>query len=181
MKPKNLFLSIEGVDGVGKTTVAKLLAADGSFQYYKSPGAPFQALRKEIDAHATTLERYCFYCVSNQSDARCIKELLKVNSVVCDRYVASTMAYHFAEDDRIRAIHNDSELLKPDFVFLLGARTEIRDQRMFGRAKMSKAESNSDFLNRVAEIFMSLGLIYIDTSDITAQEVAARIRYVISQ
>lgn len=32
MKPKHVFISLDGVDGVGKTTVAKLLAVDDSFQ-----------------------------------------------------------------------------------------------------------------------------------------------------
>ena len=35
MRSKHLFITLDGVDGVGKTTVAKLLAADGAFQYYK--------------------------------------------------------------------------------------------------------------------------------------------------
>ena len=57
MKPKYVFVSLDGVDGVGKTTVAKLLASDSSFQYHKSPAGPFAQLREEVDAHATPLER----------------------------------------------------------------------------------------------------------------------------
>lgn len=180
----NLFISIEGVDGVGKTTVAKLLAADGSFQYYKSPGGPFAQLRKEIDIHATPLERYCFYRLATQFDSMEIERFLEKDSVVCDRFIASTAAYHITMDARIKIIHHDAELLKPHFAFLLGARSEIRDKRILERAKElsdNRLERDSAFLDQVAETFMSFNLIYIDTSDITAKEVAMRIKRIITQ
>ena len=87
-------------------------------------------------------------------------------------------------DARIRVIHGEEELLKPHFAFLLGARSEIRDKRLLERAKISsdiEIKRNSTFLDRVAEIFMSFGLIYIDTSDITAEEVAKTIKRFITQ
>ncbi len=182
MKPKHLFISIDGVDGVGKTTVAKLLAADGSFQYHKSPAGYFAQLRKEIDAHATPLERYCFYRLATQFDSMQISRMLETNSVVCDRYITSTAAYHIAMDARIRVIHDEVGLIKPHFAFLLGARSEVRDKRLLERAKISsdiEIERNSTFLDRVAKIFMSFDLTYIDTSDITAEEVATAIKHVV--
>lgn len=184
MKPKHVFISLDGVDGVGKTTVAKLLATDGSFQYYKSPAGPFAQLRKEVDAHATPLERYCFYRLATQFDSVQISQLLKTNSVVCDRYIASTAAYHIAMDARIRVIHNELGLLKPHFAFLLDARSEIRDKRLLERAKVSsdiEIERNSAFLDRVAEIFKSLSLIYVDTSDTTPEEVAMTIKRIVAR
>lgn len=182
MKNTNVFVTIDGVDGVGKTTVAQLLASDGMFHYYKSPAGPFAQLRKEVDNHATPIERYCFYRTATQYDSSQIGQLLEKTSVVCDRYIASTAAYHIAMDARIRVIHGDGGLLKPDFAFLLGARSEVRDKRILERAKMlsdAKLEGDSALLDRVAQIFMSFGLIYIDTSDITAEEVATKIRSVI--
>jgi thymidylate kinase len=184
MKPEHIFISLDGVDGVGKTTVAKLFTADESFQYHKSPAGPFAQLRKEVDAHASPLERYCFYRLATQFDSAQIIRLLETSSVVCDRYIASTAAYHIAMDARIRVIHNDTGLLKPHFAFLLGARSEICDKRILERAKVlsdEKLEGNSILLDRVAEIFMSFGLIYIDTSDITAEEVATAIKHIIAR
>lgn len=184
MEPKHIFVSIDGVDGVGKTTVAKLLAADGSFRYHKSPAGPFAQLRKEVDARANPLERYCFYRLATQFDSMQISLLMETNSVVCDRYIASTAAYHIAMDARIRVIHSDAELLKPHFAFLLGARSEVRDKRILERAKVLsdvKLEGDSTLLDQVAGIFMSFGLTYIDTSDITAEEVTKAIKCVIAQ
>jgi len=184
MKSTKVFISIDGVDGVGKITVAKLLASDESFQYHKSPAGPFAQLKKEVDARATPLERYCFYRLATQYDSLQISQLLETSSVVCDRYIASTAAYHIAMDARIRVIHNDTGLLKPHFAFLLGARSEVRDKRILERAKILsdvKLESDSTLLDRVAEIFMSFGLIRIDTSDITAEEVATKIRNIVQR
>ena len=184
MRLDHVFISLDGVDGVGKTTVAKLLAADGSFRYHKSPAGPFARLRKEVDDHATPLERYCFYRLATQFDSVQINQLLETNSVVCDRYIASTAAYHIAMDARIRVIHNDAGLLNPHFAFLLGARSEIRDKRILERAKVlsdTKLERDSTLLDRVAEIFMSFGLIYIDTNNMTAEEVATAIKRIVAQ
>ena len=182
MKNTNVFVTIDGVDGVGKTTVAQLLASECAFHYYKSPAGTFAQLRKEVDNHATPIERYCFYRTATQYDSSQIGQLLEKTSVVCDRYIASTVAYHIAMDARIRVIYGDGGLLKPDFAFLLGARSDVRDKRILERGKMlsdAKFEGDSVFLDRVAEIFTSFGLIYIDTSDITAEEVAIEIRRVV--
>lgn len=184
MESKHVFISLDGVDGVGKTTVSKILAIDESFRYHKSPTGPFAQLRKEVDAHASPLERYCFYRLATQFDSVQISQLLKTSSVVCDRYIASTAAYHIAMDARIRVIHNNAGLLKPHFAFLLGARSEIRDKRILERARVLsdlKLEGNSALLDRIAEIFMSFGLLYVDTSDMTAEEVAITIKRIIVQ
>lgn len=180
----NTFITLDGVDGTGKTTVAKILASDRSFHYYKSPTGPFAQLRKEVDSRAAPLERYCFYRMATQYDSTQIGQLLETSHVVCDRYIASTAAYHIAMDARIRVVHDDNGLLKPHFTFLLGARSDVRDKRILERAKMlsdAKLEGDSALLDRVAEIFRSFGLVYIDTSDITAEEVATKIRHIVME
>jgi thymidylate kinase len=182
MSSKNIFISIDGVDGVGKTTVAKLLGADKQFQYHKSPAQPFAQLRTEIDTHATPLERYCFYRLSVQNDSTRVTELLQRGSVVCDRYIASTAAYHFALDPRIKMIHQEAQILKPDYAFLLTARTKVRDRRLRERAQMHgdlKLEQDSCFLDRVEVIFRSFGLIEIDTSDSSPDIVVEKITRII--
>ena len=165
-----------------RRTAAQPLASECAFHYYKSPAGTFAQLRKEVDKHATPIERYCFYRTATQYDSSQIGQLLEKTSVVCDRYIASTVAYHIAMDARIRVIYGVVGLLKPDFAFLLGARSDVRDKRILERGKMlsdAKFEGDSVFLDRVAEIFTSFGLIYIDTSDITAEEVTTEIRRVV--
>lgn len=181
---KNNFITLDGVDGVGKTTVAKLLASKSNYQYYKSPCGFFAQLRKEIDARANPVERYCFYRLATEFDSVKIGELLTSGPVVSDRYITSTAAYHITMDDRIKLIHNDIGLIKPDFTFILGARSEIRDKRILDRAKISsdnQIEQDSSFLDRVANVFMSFNHIYIDTSDITPEDVVVIIKKMIAK
>ena len=183
MSSQHMLISIDGVDGVGKSTVAKLLAADGTYHYHKSPSGEFARLRAEVDLHATPLERYCFYRLASQHDSAQIVELLRTTSVVCDRYIASTAAYHFVLDPRTRLIHDESTLLVPHFAFLLEARSDVRRDRMTKRATITSdmaLERNGAFLDQVNEVFQTLGLISIDTSDITAEEVVTTIKSILA-
>ncbi len=175
---KNVFISLDGVDGVGKTTVALLLAEQG-FQYYKSPSGAFAELRKEIDLRANPLERYCFYMMAVQYDTKHITDLLKHGPVVADRYVATTAAYHYVLDERVKLIHSDTHLLQPDYAFHLNCGSKIRDQRIVSRKRNisdSILENNSPFLDQVNEVFLSFNLIYIDTGVVTALETVELIK-----
>ncbi|MDD4412535.1 MAG: hypothetical protein PHR00_02725 [Patescibacteria group bacterium] len=185
MREKRLFIAIEGVDGTFKTTVAKIIASDCNFQYYKTPNNCFSPFKRVINDHANPLERYCFYRLATQVDSRQIKQLLKTTSVVCDRYYQSTYAYHIVKDPMIKDIHDDFGIIKPDISFILNARPDIRDQRIKERTKklneVDDVEAKSDFLNRVAEIFKQFktNCFHIDTSDITSIEVATIIKNII--
>ena len=46
---RHLFIAIEGVDGVGKTTCAKMLAKKLTARYYKTPSGIFEKVRIKID------------------------------------------------------------------------------------------------------------------------------------
>ena len=178
MHKSHIFVTIDGVDGVGKTTAAKQLAANGDFYYHKSPNGAYAQLRHEVDLRAAPVERYCFYRTATQFDSVQISDLLKTTSVVSDRYVASTAAYHIALDPRIKLIHQEEGLLKPDFSFLLTAHSQIRDRRILMREHVSsdkKLESDSKFLDQVADIFATLGLKVIDTSNLSPEEVVTEI------
>lgn len=180
----SIFVSVDGVDGVGKTAVCKLFAEKSGLQYYKSPSGVFQTLRSEVDHRAAPLERYCFYRLAVEHDATCIRKMLEQGSVVSDRYIASTLAYHLVLDTRIASIHQEEGLLQPDFAFLLTARADVRVERMRKRNLVGSdilLERDMTFLDRVTQTFLSLGLIEIDTSDRTPSEVVSEIQRLIVQ
>lgn len=194
MKKKHILVTLDGPGGVFKTSVAIIIAEQG-YQYYKTPGEPFLQFKPDIDVDANPFGRYSFFLLALISDSLRIKKLLKRGSVVCDRYSASTFAYNVAMDERIKSLHYDLKddfknigLLEPDFAFLLDARPDVRNERIRIRAqKLSylnprrELDSNIPFLDRVAELFKSpdlnyLKLKYIDTSDLSSQEVAEEIQ-----
>lgn len=181
-----IFVSIDGVDGVGKTTTARLLATKLGFHYYKSPAKEFAELRGEVDRYASPVGRYAFYRLALQRDSEEIRKLLATGSVVSDRYAASTLAYHLVLDPRIRSIHNEHGVLQPTFSILLSARSEVRHARLEKRRQTElqvstdvKLEDNLVLMDRVAEVFRTLGLHEIDVSDMCCDDVVARIEKII--
>ena len=60
----NQFIVFEGVDGSGKTTVAKQLAQGIGASYVKTHGEEFQAVRRYIDQEAPPEARLLFYLSS---------------------------------------------------------------------------------------------------------------------
>jgi thymidylate kinase len=181
-----IIVTLDGVDGTGKSTIARLLAVDGNYRYFKTPSGPFAQLRSEVDKHATPLERYCFYRLATQHDSVRLRQLSKDGAVVCDRYIASTLAYHLTMDSRIADIHNNGEVLIPDFSFLLTTESRERNRRLDIRATMASdaaLEQNRELLDRVEETFRGLNdlgclpfkLITVDTTHRTPREVASTI------
>lgn len=187
-----IFVTLDGVDGTGKSTIGRLLAIDGKYQYYKTPSGPFSQLRGQVDKHATPLERYCFYRLATQYDSKQVRGMVQNASIICDRYIASTLAYHLTMDPRIADIHNNSDLVIPDFAFLLLAESKERNRRLDIRATMASdaaLEQNRELLNRVQRTFIGLNdlgylpfkLIPIETTDKTPKEVTANIEGIINQ
>jgi thymidylate kinase len=175
---KNIFITLDGVDGVGKTTVAKLIAEHFAFKYYKSPTGEFATLRSKVESPENVIGRYCFYRLATEHDSTNIEAILKETSVVCDRYIASTFAHHIAMDESIRSIHSEHHILKPDFSFLLYASSEIRDQRIKKRNIKGSdfvIENNSELLDRTADVFLSLDLIFINTDNKEPLDVVSEI------
>jgi dTMP kinase len=175
----HVLITIDGVDGVGKTSVAKMLATELGFIYYKSPGFPFNEMRDEVNLRAGPIERFAFYRLATSNDSMVIKKLLESNSVVCDRYIASTIAYHVTMDKRIHSLVNRDDLLVPNLSVLLSADTLVRNKRILARAEQKgdhSIERSSAFLDNVAEEFSRMKMFEVNTSNISIQEVVHRIR-----
>jgi len=91
-----VFICIEGLDASGKTSISQALARVLGASYYKSPGGPYAEARKIVDEVVDPLTRYFFYRAAVQYDSGVIRNLLTRTSVVCDRYIYSTIACHAA-------------------------------------------------------------------------------------
>lgn len=179
------FITLDGVDGVGKTTVSKALAEALGAVYFKSPSSPFDKMRADVDKVADPLTRYFFYRSATQHDSKIIRGLLdEGKSVVCDRYIYSTYAYHLAMDQRVSDIFEMSGLVQPDFRLLLTASHEVRWKRISARfADQSydkHLERNHALQQEVASTFQTMGLIEIDTTHLTVMEVVKQALSVVS-
>ncbi len=165
-----LFICLEGVDAVGKTEIGKRLAERLGYQYYKSPGGLFLSARSMVDTNVDPLTRYFFYRAATQHDSKKIGEILQTSGVVCDRYVYSTFAFHGAMDAQIQSLFELTQLVMPDYTFILTAREEVREARLRSRKDVSDLELNLSLQRQADRIFKTFGHSVVDTSDTTVEE-----------
>lgn len=123
------FIVIEGIHGSGKTELCKLLAQQISGQYYTTPPQIFVPAREKIDKKATLQARFWFYLASVVQASHEIGKMLETQSVVCDKYILSTICYH-------RALGLDIEVpawatyTNPDHTFLVYCDDDVRLKRL---------------------------------------------------
>lgn len=172
---KGLFISLEGIEGTGKTTQARLLAEHLSEKGYvpvltEEPGGTSIGLRirevllkvehKEMH-HLTELLLY------NASRCQHIHELIlpSINSgkiVITDRFSDSTIAYQgYGRLIDLKLLETLDGIvtagLKPDFTILLDIDVETGLKRNKGANKVDRLElEDVDFHNRVRAGYLEL-------------------------
>ena len=97
---KRRYLALEGVDGVGKTTICQEIVKITGWCLLHSPSPPFndRRIREAVDRCCNRETRALFYRTAVQHDARWIVEHLSRGwCVVSDRSPLSTWIYGFDE------------------------------------------------------------------------------------
>jgi thymidylate kinase len=88
-------VAIEGIDGVGKTSVAKVLAKSIKGDYINTPPVDYKPLKLFFELPERSAKaRLLFYAGSLWEIWENIIERCKVRPVVLDRYTLSTLLYH---------------------------------------------------------------------------------------
>lgn len=173
------FITLEGGEGVGKSTQAKRLAealrARGldvltTREPGGSPGA--EAIRKLLlegagDRWTPQAEALLFAAARADHVARTIRPALAAGRwVLCDRFIDSSLAYQGAASglgvDAIRALHLvASDDFLPDRTLLLDLPGEIAAERQEARDGAHKdrfGERDATFHESVADAFRSLAV-----------------------
>jgi thymidylate kinase len=168
------FICIEGLDGVGKTTIARTLAERIGGVYYKTPPPPYDSIRQTIDLRADPRTRFCFYLSAVGYASHQIGQLLMTQPVVCDRYIYSTIAYHSAMDATLRSMVQAEHYLQADCPILLAADENERMRRVCARPRNSHdghLETDSVFLMNVYREFRRFNLELVDTTGLDIEAV----------
>lgn len=137
-KNKIKFIVVEGLDGSGKSTISKSLAAKTESIYLTTPSKADKRERELYDSKGfSCLDRFLFYagCTVKTSDQ--IKELIKCKKrVVLDRYFYSTLAYHlpFCKDINEDHINIFNTIIRPDLIIYVTADYEITVNRIKQRS-----------------------------------------------
>ena len=177
---KNNFIVIEGLDGVGKTTVSNLLAKRLGGVAYKTPPNIFQKIRKVISLKNPKF-RFYFFLLSLFLASIEISILKRKQHVICDRYLYSTIAYHKAASVNVfsRFSFWKRFILRPDKCFYLWARPEILEKRINFRKYNSIGDiivrDDRELRVKIHKNFLELkylfGLEIIDVSEINLEDV----------
>ncbi len=135
-------ITVEGLDGVGKTTLSAALADALGALCTTTPGAWIRANRRDFDASfsASPEARSLAYGATVIATGRhAERALLAGQDVVVDRYWLSTVAY--APHGVWEALAAMSELARPaDLTLYLSAPEELRRARLEGRGALSAAD-----------------------------------------
>ncbi|MGW7416035.1 AAA family ATPase [Streptomyces sp. NPDC054863] len=169
---RHRFLALEGVDGSGKTTTARLIAT-----HVRDGGHPLSrigqhswldpsAARVIIDVREDRPHRHSnreiteAYFRDKRHQALAVEDLLRDRSVLSDRYVFSDAVYLEAlygipareTLDR----HHAAGTLLPDLILYLDVPVDEAAHRVVARGKSIRHYENSYTLGQVSEVYRTL-------------------------
>ncbi|HEX9902751.1 MAG TPA: dTMP kinase [Acidobacteriota bacterium] len=163
---KGLLIVLEGIDGSGKTTQARLLAgalrrAGLEALSFREPtrGRWGREIRKKARRpdSLTPEEELTLFLKDREEDVarNILPSLREKRAVILDRYYFSTIAYQGAKGisrERIRRL-NERFAPRPDLVFILDVDPGRGLGRIKGRPKKEPLFERKNYLARVRRIF----------------------------
>lgn len=171
---------IEGVDGVGKTTLAKRFRRELGYKYIYSVPGPFETIRKQIEALGDIEARFWYYLAGNVMLQRELKRILASgNRIVLDRYLYSTMASHQAMGATVACVDlSRVPYIVPDLAILLTCAPEVRNKRILSRGleKEEYLKREGPILDTTEQLLRNFPLQVIDTTNINEEEVFAEVQ-----
>ncbi|MBI4435557.1 AAA family ATPase [Candidatus Uhrbacteria bacterium] len=179
------FIVIEGIDGVGKTTLTRLLV-DALSQ--KSRAVRFEdtafdnptaLLKAGIEAGDQDVSLFTYVLSALYKD-RHLRGLLRTSHVVADRWLPSVLAHHAARGVGVDVLNVESlPMLRPDFSFLLTAQEPIRRARLEARGELNekdrRANEPGSELARIEAVFKQLIPTQIDTTSLSPDALLTRL------
>ncbi|MDR0523798.1 MAG: dTMP kinase [Candidatus Methanoplasma sp.] len=163
-----IFIVLEGIDGSGKSTMCSLVAeALGSLgrravATCEPTGGPVGSLIRAGAAGASPAAEALLFAADRAIHSREIRGLLDGGSdVVCDRYVASSVAYQSsapgegAPDAGWIMEINRPGAIAPDATFLLDLDPEVGMGRIGARGERSRFE-DAEYLRRVRAAYLGM-------------------------
>ncbi len=169
---KSCFITLEGVDGAGKSThfdwlIKELYSKGIDFIHSREPGGTFLGEKiRDLVLHeqmTLTTETLLMFAARAEHWLQKILPALEQNKwVICDRFMDSSYAYQGGGRqlgiDKITALDNWLNFSRqPDFTFLFDVPLEIAKQRLStNRAGHDRFEQeDQDFFNRTRQAYLA--------------------------
>lgn len=173
-----MFIVFEGLDGTGKSSLAKALAEELRAIYVKTPPPEFEPVRKIIHSEQNPYTRFLFYFSSVMYISERVQNMSKETIVFCDRYFYTSLADFFAQSNPTKSerefwIHiARSSCTIPDIVIFCQCNREVRLARIIDRNANMQLNARDDlsesFEHGMMEAFTSIfnenEVLRVDTS-----------------
>lgn len=187
-----MFIAIEGVDGVGKTTVARLLAEQLQCEFVEKP---FHLLLDTLpveDAYGV-ITRQVNSCPVNVrawfygTGLMCLSEQYAGQNLITDRYLLSNYAWNSAEGNNVLFDVLVNQVRIPNMTVLLTAPPGIITQRIRGRnatdPDLTKVLDNQERLRKMRYFLQRYRIpsMEIDTSNCTPEQICRQIVHGVHQ
>lgn len=174
------FIAIEGLDGVGKSTVVQQLAGCFSGHAMSTPGPALRECRQAVlEAFADDeLAKALFYAASVSSQGRqARKKAERGEWVFMDRYWASTFAYAKARGVTADIEPLSQSLIQPDLTVLLLLDESERQRRLHARGATVEDMETLDpvFRQCVLDELHARASLVIDITGFTESDLSARL------
>lgn len=178
--PQVRIIALEGLDGSGKSTVARLVAERLAAPLVHCPPRHMSEERGQADSLDAAQRRAWYFAAGRTSMESAIDQVFAGRSVVMDRSPATTAAYGAAERGRVAQPRDlPAGMPMPDDLFVLHLPEQLRLQRIHGRDRTltdeeRRLERDAPFRQRVLAGYEALGAIRLDASG-PAHQIAAEV------
>lgn len=181
-------ISIEGMDGVGKSTTCKLLSERLGYKFVEKPlhylfdesedkFDEYIRIRDQVNANPNRVFTSWFYGLGSIY----MYEMFKDENIVTDRHFASNYAWSGADNNGEVYDLLIQKLGKPKLTVILYSPSETIVNRLISRDKndsdIVKAKKSENIYKRMIDFceMKKLPYLVIDTSNLRPQEVVDRI------
>ncbi len=187
-----MLIAIEGLDGVGKSSVCEDLAQ--SYQYVNI-AQEIDNMKKHIaqmPEHSGSVARLLNLSILQHMSDTAREHINNGKTVVMDRYIPSHK--HYAHAFNEQAIKDGQypdidpsklSLLKPDIIVLLTVNETTRKKRLDDRGTTNATENtlakNKNIRAVILERMKKDADIVIDTSNLSVQEISTQIQKAVKQ
>lgn len=162
---KGKLFVVEGLDGVGKTTVAKALSGELGMVYVREPGGlkSGEDIRKVIMENDLKglAEVFLFFASRVEMlDKVLIPAMREGKDVILDRFFLSTIAYQcYGRGEDLELVKSLVDVVcgevKPEVTFVLDCTPEVCLTRKYGGERNRFDEESMEFFQRVREGYLS--------------------------
>jgi len=176
------YIAVEGPIGVGKTSLARMLALelDGELLLERTEDNPF--LEKFYqDRRRYALQTQLFFLLTRYQQQKDLSQLDLFQGLIVSDYLFDRdriFAHTNLDKDELRLYDDiytllEARIIRPDLVILLQARPEILKERIRTRGTRSEQDISLEYLEEVAEAYKDYFFYYnespllvVDTTEI---------------